>query len=138
MQAQAASDESIQGSLTTLTPADEAGVLELYDGETELLPGLTSVPAYGHTPGHHALLLGSGDTQLMMMADTANNPLVSLLHPEWAFGFDGDAAQATETRRALYGRAADEGLKVFAYHFGFPGFGYVTREGEGFRFTATL
>ena len=136
--ANAASDESIQGSLTTLTPADEAGVLELYDGDGEIIPGLTGVPAYGHTPGHHGLLLGSGDTQLMMMADTANNPLVSLSHPEWAFGFDGDAAQATETRRALYGRAADEGLRVFAYHFGFPGFGYVTREGEGFRFTATL
>ena len=138
LQAQAASDENIQGSLTTLTPADEAGVLELYDGEAEIIPGLAGVPAYGHTPGHHALLLGSGETSLMITADTANHPLVALSHPEWAFGFDADAAQATETRRALYGRAADEGLKVFAYHFGFPGFGYVAREAKGFRFTATL
>lgn len=136
--ANAASDENIQGSLDTLTPADEAGLLELYDGEAEIVPGLTGVPAYGHTPGHHALLLGSGDTSLMITADTANHPLIALSHPEWAFGFDADAAQATETRRDLYGRAADEGLRVFAYHFAFPGFGYVTREGEGFRFTASI
>lgn len=138
LRANAANDENIRGSLDTLTPADEAGVLELYDGDAEIVPGLAGVPAYGHTPGHHALLLGSGETPLMIMGDTANHPLVALSRPDWAFGFDADAAQATETRRRLYGRAADEGLRVFAYHFAFPGFGYVTRQGEGFRFTASL
>ena len=64
--------------------------------------------------------------------------LLRSLTPEWSFGFDADAAQATESRRAIYGRAADEGLQIAAYHFAFPGFGYVIRDGEGFRFTASV
>ena len=138
LQAQAGSDERIQGSLDRLSPADEAGVLELYDGEGDIVPGLAGVPAYGHTPGHHALLLSSGRSSLLLTADTANHPVVALMHPEWSFSFDADAAQATETRRQLFGRAADEGLQVFAYHFAFPGFGYVMRDGDGFRFTASV
>ena len=138
LQAQAGSDERIQGSLDKLIPADEAGVLELYEGDAELTPLLRSVAAPGHTPGHHALLLRSGEASLLLTADTANHPVVALAHPEWSFGFDADAAQATETRRQLFGRAADEGLQVFAYHFAFPGFGYVVRDGEGFSFTATI
>lgn len=138
LQAQAGSDESIQGSLDKLVPADEAGVLELYGSDAEITPNLRSVSAPGHTPGHHALLLSSGGASLLLMADTANHPLIALTHPEWSFSFDADAAQATRTRRQLYGRAADEGLQIFAYHFAFPGFGYVMRDGDGFRFTATV
>ena len=138
LRAQAGSDENIQGSLDKVQPAEDAGQLQLYEGDAELVPGLSAVAAPGHTPGHHALLLSSGDKQLLIMGDTANHPLVALAHPEWSFGFDADAAQATETRRAIYGRAADEGLQIAAYHFAFPGFGYVIRDGEGFRFTASL
>lgn len=138
LQAQAGSDEGARASLASLTPADEAGALTFYDGEAEIVPGLAGVPAYGHTSGHHALLLSSGDASLLVMADTAHHPLVSLAHPEWAFGFDTDPQVGIETRRRLLGRAADEGLRVTAYHFAFPGFGYVVREGEGFRFTPSL
>lgn len=138
LQAQAGSDESIQGSLDKMQPAEDAGQLELYESDAELIPGLTAVAALGHTPGHHALLLSSGEAQLLIMGDTANHPIAALAHPEWSFGFDADAAQATKSRRALYGRAADEGLRVAAYHFAFPGFGYVIRDGDGFQFTAAV
>lgn len=138
LQAQAGSDEGIQASLDKMQPADDAGQLEFYESDAELVPGLTAVATPGHTPGHHSLLLSSGEDQLMMMGDAANHPVAALVNPEWSFGFDADAAQATESRRAIYGRAADEGLRISAYHFAFPGFGYVTREGEGFRFTASL
>lgn len=138
LQASAAQDETIQGALDKIQPAEEVGVLELYESDQELVPGLTTLAALGHTPGHHALRLSSGGDELMLMADTANHPVVALQHPEWSFGFDNDPEQATATRRELYGRAADEGVQVFAYHFGFPGFGYVARDGDGFRFTADL
>ena len=138
LQAQASSSDTVQGSLDKVQPAQDAGQLQLYEGNAELVPGLTAVAAPGHTPGHHALRLSSGGSSLMIMADTANHPVVALLHPEWSFSFDADAAQATKTRRQLYGRAADEGLQIAAYHFAFPGFGYVIRDGDGFRFTASV
>ena len=133
---QGASDQGAQDALGKVQPAQDAGMLEFYTADQELASGITAIAAPGHTPGHHALEITSGDKTMLHMADTANHFLVSLLHPEWSFGFDADAAQATETRTDLYGRAADEGTQIFAYHFPFPGIGYVAREGEGFRFLA--
>jgi hypothetical protein len=45
-----------------------------------------------------------------------------------------DGAMATETRKRLFGRIADERARFTAYHFNFPSNGYVTRMGDGFRF----
>ena len=133
---QSADNENAQGSLAKLQPAQDAGVLELYDDE-ELFAGVQAIAAPGHTPGHHVVMLG-GDTPVMHMADTANHFLVALMHPEWSFAFDADPAQATATRVEMYGRAADEGLNILAYHFPFPGTGVVVREGEAFRFLPSL
>lgn len=137
LQAQAANGEDIQSALDRMQPAEDAGLLMLYEGDVELVPGLTAIAAHGHTPGHHALMLGSGEDRLLIMGDTANHSVIALSHPEWSFGSDLDAAQATETRRRICGRAADEGLRVAAYHWAFPGFGYITRDGEGFRFAVS-
>ena len=41
---------------------------------------------------------------------------------------------ATETRKRLFGRIADERARFTAYHFNFPSNGYATRMGDGFRF----
>ena len=130
----ATDNQGAQDALGKVQPAQDAGVLEFYSGDQELVSGITAVAAPGHTPGHHALEITSGDKTMLHMADTANHFLVALMHPEWSFGFDADAAQATESRNEMYGRAADEGTQIFAYHFPFPGIGYVVREGEGFRF----
>jgi hypothetical protein len=63
---------------------------------------------------------------------------VSLAHPEWHMGFDADGEQAAASRRALLERLAGEQIQLAAYHFPFPGTGYVVADGEGFRFLAAL
>ena len=131
---QGADNDNARGSLAKLQPAEDAGVLELYTAG-ELLPGLEAIFTPGHTPGHHSLLISSGDASLMFSADVFNHHVTTMVHPDWGFGFDADPELAAETRRELLGRLADEGLHNFAYHFPFAGTGYVTREGEAFRFT---
>ncbi|NJL95509.1 MAG: hypothetical protein HC915_18180 [Anaerolineae bacterium] len=37
--------------------------------------------------------------------------------------------QAVESRKALLGRASDERIPIFGYHFPFPGWGYAVRQG---------
>lgn len=124
------------GALAQVRTLQDAGVLETYGDGDEVAPGVQAVAAFGHTPGHHAFVI---DGALLHIADAAANPLVSLARPEWAFSFDGDPERATETRRRLLERAADETLILFASHFPFPGLGYVARaeDGSGFRFTPT-
>ena len=43
-------------------------------GDTEVAPGVRSLPAHGHTPGHTALVVGSGSDELIVAGDVANVP----------------------------------------------------------------
>lgn len=131
---QGASDnQGAQNAVSKLQPAEDAGQLELFSAG-EILSGVQAIAAFGHTPGHHIFDITSGDASLTYMADTANNYLAALSHPEWSFSFDSDPAQATATRREQYGRIADEQRRFLAYHFPFPGVGYIDRDGEGFNY----
>lgn len=131
---QGASDnQGAQNAIGKLQPAEDAGQLELFTAG-EIISGVQAIAAFGHTPGHHVFDITSGDASLTYMADTANNYLAALSHPEWSFRFDSNPEQATETRREQYGRAADEQRRIVAYHFPFPGLGYIDRDGDGFNY----
>ena len=74
--------------------------LEPMAGEIEVCPGVTAVPAPGHTPGHLAVLVSSEGQRLLNIGDAAVHPL-HLEHPEWENGFDLAAETALATRRNL-------------------------------------
>jgi glyoxylase-like metal-dependent hydrolase (beta-lactamase superfamily II) len=111
----------------------QARLRQFQDGQ-EIAPGVRAIAAHGHTPGHSVFHVSSGGEQLFVMADTSSRPDLFLRNPQWQSIFDLDGAMATETRRRLFGRIADERARFTAYHFNFPSNGYVTRLGEGFRF----
>jgi len=98
--------------------------VETVCGEYQLAPGVSLLPAPGHTPGHIALLLKSGDDSLLSMGDAAAHPL-HLEHPDWENGFDLQRDVARETRYALAKRAVEERIRVMAFHFPFPSVGRV-------------
>jgi glyoxylase-like metal-dependent hydrolase (beta-lactamase superfamily II) len=124
----------ILGARTALQPAIDAGKVVYYAPNGEITPGIEAVAAHGHTPGHSALLIRSGEDTLLNIVDTALNSVVSLARTDWFAAFDSAPEEAAETRRALLMQAAVEGTKVFGYHFAFPGIGYVVAEDMGFEF----
>ena len=107
--------------------------LRLIKAGTEVTPGVTTIDTAGHTPGHMSVHLSSGSEELLLTADAVVNSTVSFQHPEWPFGFDQDVPLATKTRMAFLDRAATDKTLVGGYHFPFPGFGHVVREGSGYR-----
>lgn len=121
-----------------LAATEASDHLTVYPAEGEILAGIHAVPAPGHSPGHTAMMLTSGDAQLLGTFDTAINAVYSLERPDFIMGFDADPQLAIETRRALLSRAADEALQVFGYHFPFPGVGQIIHEGDGFRFVPAV
>ncbi len=104
------------------------------DGGAEIAPGITSVAAFGHTPGHMCYRIESGGEALMLIADLANHPVWSLAKPDWEVRFDADKAAAAASRRAVLGQIADERIPMIGYHMPFPGIGYVAVDGDGFRY----
>jgi glyoxylase-like metal-dependent hydrolase (beta-lactamase superfamily II) len=129
-------------SETTLSTIDEsraAGIrrnllplkdkIELIDREGEFVPGISAVPAFGHTPCHTAIMVTSNGQRLLHVVDAFHQPFQAE-HPEWAHRGDWDREIALATRRSLLKRAADEKLLVMAYHIPNPGLGYV-KEKDG-------
>jgi glyoxylase-like metal-dependent hydrolase (beta-lactamase superfamily II) len=99
----------------------------------ELVPGtVTAVVDDGHTPGHSAYLITSGNDRLLYMGDTAHHFVVSVQRPEWTVDYDMDAPLAQTRRRELLQRAADDNTRVYAVHFPFPGLGRFEVQGESF------
>lgn len=105
-----------------------------YGGERELVPGLTAMPAPGHTPGHTAFVLASGDDRLLIWSDTTNKPELFVRHPGWHAVFDMDSDQAEATRRRLLDMAASERMRLVGYHFPFPATGFIGRDGDSYTF----
>ncbi len=100
---------------------------------TAILPGtVTAVAVEGHTSGHSAYEIASGDERLLYIGDSAHHHVVSVQHPEWTVQYDQDAPLAQASRRALLQHAADGNLRVYAVHFPFPGLGRVVAHGENF------
>lgn len=117
----------------------EAKVRPLADAMTFLEPdqdvvgGITSVAAFGHTPGHMGYHVESDGARLMLFADLANHPVWSLAHPDWEVRFDADKAVAAESRRRVLGMIATERIPAVGYHMPFPALGFVETHGDGFR-----
>jgi len=104
--------------------------------DSEVIPGVRSVAAYGHTPGHTCYHIADGAEQMMFVADTTNRPELLARRPEFHIIFDFDAVAAETTRRRIYDRVATDRIRVTGYHFPFPANGYLTKEGSGYRFVA--
>jgi glyoxylase-like metal-dependent hydrolase (beta-lactamase superfamily II) len=104
--------------------------------DAEVIPGVRSVAAYGHTPGHTCYHVADGAEQMMFVADTTNRPELLARRPDFHIVFDFDAVAAEATRRRIYDRVATDRIRITGYHFPFPANGYLAKEGSGYRFVA--
>jgi glyoxylase-like metal-dependent hydrolase (beta-lactamase superfamily II) len=120
-----------KGFQNCIKPLEDRGVLEFFDGPTEILPGMTTVPTPGHRSGATSLRVQDGSEAALLLADTLHLPM-QITHPEWSSTWDSDAAMAADTRRRIVEQAELEGLLLAIPHTPFGGLGYVQRD-EGHR-----
>lgn len=114
--------EAIQPQVKTFKPGDQ------------VLPGITSVPLPGHTPGHVGYQIVSGKQRLLDIGDSAHSSIVSLTKPEWAIAYDNDRQEGIANRKALLAKLAADRELIFAPHFPFPGVGYIVAKGDHYVF----
>jgi glyoxylase-like metal-dependent hydrolase (beta-lactamase superfamily II) len=104
-----------------------------YDWGKEVVSGITSIAAPGHTPGHTAFAVASGDSKVLIQSDVTNIPEFFLRNPDWHVAYDVDPATAQETRHKFYDMAAAEKALVVGFHFTFPSIGHVEKDGAKYR-----
>jgi glyoxylase-like metal-dependent hydrolase (beta-lactamase superfamily II) len=105
------------------------------EGEDEVVPGIRFVSAPGHTVGHTAFHVSSGDEQLMISSDAAYLPALCAAHPGWHGAFDQDGAMAEASRRKLLDRVIADKMMICGSHFPWPGLGKITSDGAGYALT---
>ena len=109
--------------------------MQLIEPGDEIAPGVRSIATPGHTRDHISLAVTSGAGRLICVADTMDLPIhieQTTWHPEW----DQEPEEGLRSRRMLLRRAVAENALIHAFHFPFPGVGYVREDGDGWAFVA--
>jgi glyoxylase-like metal-dependent hydrolase (beta-lactamase superfamily II) len=109
-----------------------AGLLDLLDGEREIVPGVTMIPAPGESPGHSIIRISSNRETLYAIGDLFHFA-AEVEHSDWMVPWADPKQMAASRRKLLDDAVSTDALVVFS-HERFPPWGRIVRnEGRGFR-----
>lgn len=111
-----------------------ANNIALFADGDEVIPNVTARATFGHTPGHMAFEIASGDETVMVLGDCIANHHIAFVRPAWPNGSDQDMEQGSATRVALLNQLADDQTVFAGFHLPTPGIGRAERDGYAFRF----
>jgi glyoxylase-like metal-dependent hydrolase (beta-lactamase superfamily II) len=126
--------DSFVASKAMVGPYQTAGKLKPFEGEAAIAPGVTAVPAHGHTPGHAIYRIESKGDVLVLWGDLMHVAAVQFENPKIAISFDTDNTRAIAEREKAFAEAAGKRWMVGAAHLSFPGLGHIRSEGAGYAF----
>ncbi len=121
-----------EGFINSVQPLAEQ--MEMVEDGASVASGITSMAAFGHTPGHMIYRIESEGQQLVLGADFANHYVWSLAHPDWEVRFDMDKEAAAATRRSVLDMLAADRIPFIGYHMPFPALGFVETRDAGFHY----
>ncbi len=117
-------------------PLHDAGVLQLVDGEKEILPGVRVQIVNGHTTALQCPLISDGRASLLYCADLV--PLASHLHLPWIMAYDLRPLVTLEEKRKTLETAVKEQWVLFFEHDPVLKAGFVQRTEKGYVLGETL
>ena len=104
------------------------------DGK-EVVPGVQAMSAPGHTVGHTIYLIESAGKKMAFTGDTTHHQILLTEKPKTEFAYDTDPKQAVTSRLKVFDMLAKDRIPFMAYHFPWPGYGYLGRQGaDSYRF----
>jgi glyoxylase-like metal-dependent hydrolase (beta-lactamase superfamily II) len=126
--------DAFEAATNMLNPYIAAGKFKPFNGDTDLVPGVRSVAAPGHTPGHTLYVVESKGQKLVLWGDLMHVAAVQFPNPAVTIRFDSDSAMAAAQRKKVFADAAAHGDWVAAAHLPFPGIGHLRAAGSGYVF----
>ncbi|WP_051951130.1 MBL fold metallo-hydrolase [Actinacidiphila yeochonensis] len=125
-----------EGELEGLDPA--AGPRLAGQGErttavadgTEIAEGVRAWALPGHTTGHTAWILDTGDGRRIVAFGDAMHSPVQVEHPDWDVVLDQDRAEAERSRRRLVELLSQDGVFGYGVHFADQQLGTVDGSGR--------
>ncbi|WP_395056105.1 MBL fold metallo-hydrolase [Polaromonas sp.] len=111
-----------------------ADQLVQFQAGQDIMPGVTTTAAYGHTPGMVTVSAQSRGEKFAYLADLTNVPQLFARNPDWSVVFDMNPEQARQTRRSVFEMVVNEKVMAGGFHFPFPAFGRIEKMGNGYDF----
>jgi glyoxylase-like metal-dependent hydrolase (beta-lactamase superfamily II) len=112
-------------------PLRDAGVLDLIEGEREIVQGIRVIASPGHVPFHQSVVIESGGETALFLADVM--PTSAHVPLPWIMGYDVEPLVTLESKRRILAQAAErEWLMVFEHDATVP-WGRVRHDGKGYR-----
>lgn len=131
--ADASKKAMFQGAMASLNPYVQAGKYKAFEGDVELVPGITAHADKGHTPGHTTYFIENGGQKLQLVGDLVHVAAVQMDNPSITISFDSDGRSAYASRKKEFDAAAKGGYLIAGAHLPFPGMGHLQIQGKGYR-----
>jgi glyoxylase-like metal-dependent hydrolase (beta-lactamase superfamily II) len=109
------------GVTETMLDTLEPRVRAITDGQ-EIFPGVRAVVLPGHTPGHTAYEITSGNARLLAFGD-AMHSAIQITHPDWTAVREPDPESSRRSRRWVISQLGRPGTLGFGIHFADAVFG---------------
>jgi glyoxylase-like metal-dependent hydrolase (beta-lactamase superfamily II) len=117
----------------SVLPIIQAGLAEYIGPEGgDFLEGIKFIPSPGHSIGQMSISLTSRGEEAFFASDVMHHP-IQVYRPEWNSCFCEFDEQARESRRWALAYAADRNALYFGTHFPGSSVGYISRDGDGFK-----
>lgn len=88
------------------------GNITLFEAGDTLSGGVSTIAAYGHTPGHTVFQKDS----ILVIADLMHGAALQLKHPEYCPFFDMNPDEATASRKRILQYARENNLTMYGMH----------------------
>ncbi len=108
--------------------------IKFVENGKDVVPGVQAMSAPGHTAGHTIFIIKSANKTLAFTGDITHHQILLTEKPRSEFAYDGDPKQAVELRLKVFDMITTDRIPLLAFHFPWPGYGYLGRQGDGFRY----
>ncbi|HWE43550.1 MAG TPA: MBL fold metallo-hydrolase [Gemmatimonadaceae bacterium] len=112
-------------------PLRDAGVLDLIEGEREIVEGIRVIASPGHVPFHQSVVIESGGETAIFLADVM--PTAAHVPLPWIMGYDVEPLVTLESKRRILAQAAEREWLMIFEHDASVAWGRVGHDGKGYR-----
>ena len=109
-------------------PLVDAGRVDLVEGPTDLLDGISLLPTPGHTPYHQSILVENEGEKALFLSDLC--PTSAHLPLPWIMGYDLEPLVTLETKKTVWEKARNEGWILLFQHDPAVAWGRLAPPGE--------
>lgn len=113
----------------------QRGLLDLVDGDREIVPGVAMIHAPGETPGHSIIRLDSEGARFYALGDLFHHP-AEISHLDWASPWVNLPTMRASRDRFLAEAVPANATIVFT-HENFPAWGRIVAADDGYRWERT-